>query len=167
MWNAIFSGVVGKVGLLAADLAGVGLDQLPADEELHHRGGEPHVGGLADMLPRHRVEHPLDLGVDVRAYPGCRPRGQHERLGGQRAQRVLFRRVEHRGRGGALQRTALPPPGCLRRPADGLGLHLRQRRELPAAPERVADIRHGPLDPGLAPHRQLHPIRTIGTDASG
>ena len=29
--------VVAEVGLLAAHLAGVGLDQLPADEELHHR----------------------------------------------------------------------------------------------------------------------------------
>jgi hypothetical protein len=45
----------------------MGLDQLPADEELHHRGGDPHVGGLADVLPRHRVEDLLDLGVDIGA----------------------------------------------------------------------------------------------------
>ena len=34
-------------------------------------------------------------------------------------------------------------------------------------PEAVPHIGHRPLDPGLAPHRQLHLIRSIGTDASG
>ena len=103
--------VIAEVGLLAADLAGVGLDQLPADEELHHRGGDPDVGGLADVLPRDGVKNTVDLGVDIRADLRRRPRGQHERLRGQRPQRRLLRRVEHRGRRGALQRPAGPPPG--------------------------------------------------------
>ena len=78
-----------------------------------------------------------------------RPRGQHERLRRQRAQRVLLDRVEHRGRGRAVERAAGPPPRCFQRPAGALGLHLLQRRELASPPERVADIRHRPLDPGL------------------
>jgi hypothetical protein len=41
----------------------MGLDEIPADEELHHAAGDAHVGGLADVPPRHRVEHLLDLGV--------------------------------------------------------------------------------------------------------
>ena len=146
--------VVAEVGLLAADLAGMGLDQLAADEELHHRRGDADVGGLADVPPRHRVEHLVDLGVDVRADLRRRPRGQHERPGRQRPQRVLLHRLEHRGRGGALQRPARPRPGDLRRPAGGLGLHPLQRRELPAAPEAVPDIRHRPLDPRLVPGLQ-------------
>src|ERR1035441_9273961 len=44
-------------------------------------------------------------------------------------------------------------------PAAWPGLRVRR---LPRS-----DIRHRPFDPGLAPHRQLHPIRTIGTDVSG
>jgi hypothetical protein len=124
----------------------MGLDQDPADEELHHGGGDPHVGGLADVLPRQRVEHLVDLGVDVRPYSRRRPRGQHERPGRQRPQRVLLHGLEHRRRGCALQRPARPPPRDLQRPAGRLGLHLRQRRELPAAPVAVADIRHRALD---------------------
>ena len=119
--------VVTEVGLLAAHLARVGLDQLPADEELHHRGGQPDVGGLADVLPGHRIQHPVDLGVDVRADLRCRPGGQHERPGGQRPQRILLCRLEHRGRRGARQRAARPAPGDLRGPAGRLRLHLLQR----------------------------------------
>ena len=48
--------------------------------------------------------------------------------GGQRPQRVLLRRLEHRGRGGAVQRPARPAPGDLGGPAFRLGLHLRQAR---------------------------------------
>ena len=40
-------------------------------------------------------------------------------------------------------------PATSSRPAGGLGLHPLQRRELPAAPEAVADIRHRPFHPGL------------------
>ena len=141
--------VVTEIGLLAAGLARVGLDQLPADEELDHRRGQPHVGGLADVLPWHGVQNPVDLGVDVRADLRPRPGGQHERLRGQRPQRLFLRGLEHRGRGGAVQRPARPPPGDFRGPALGPGLHLLQRGELPAPPEAVPDIRHRPLDPGL------------------
>ena len=127
--------VVTEVGLLAADLARVGLDQLAADEELHHCGGQPDVGGLADVLPGHRIQHPVDLGMDVRADLRRRPGGQHERPGRQRPQRILLSRLEHRGRGGACQWPARPLPGDLRGPALGLPLHLLQGGELAAAPE--------------------------------
>src|ERR1035441_3515226 len=132
-------------------LAPGGLYPLPADEELHHGGGQPDIGGLADMPPRHRVQHPVHLGVDIRADLRGRPAGQHERLCGQRPQRVFLHRLEHRGRRGAFQRPARAAPRDLRGPAHRLGLHLLQRGELPAAPERVPDIRHRPFDPGLIP----------------
>ena len=45
--------VIGQVGLLALRLADVGLDQVPAQEQLHHGGGRPGVEGLPDVLPRH------------------------------------------------------------------------------------------------------------------
>jgi hypothetical protein len=45
--------VIRQVGLLALQLAGMSLDQLPAGEQLHHRGGRPGIEGLADVLPRH------------------------------------------------------------------------------------------------------------------
>ena len=62
---------------------------------------------------------------------------------------------------------ARPLPGYLQRPAGRLGLHRLQRRELPAAPKAVADIRHRALDLRFIPHCQLHPIRMIGTGACG
>jgi hypothetical protein len=44
-------------------------------------------------------------------------------------------------------------------------VHLGKER-LPGE-EAAADERDHPLDPGLAPHRQLHLIRSIGTGVSG
>ena len=77
--------VIGQVGLLALRLADMGLDQLPAAEQLHHRGGGPGIEGLADVLPRHRVQALADLDVDVRADLAPRPLRQHERAGGSGA----------------------------------------------------------------------------------
>ena len=130
-------------------LARMGLDQLPADEELHHRAGDAHVGGLADVPPRHRVQHSCRPGRGCPGRSSPSPSGQHERAGRQRPQRVLLRCGEHRGRRGAVQRPARPLPGHLGAPPFGRGLHLRQRGELPAAPERVAHIRHRPFHPRL------------------
>jgi hypothetical protein len=77
----------------------MGLDQLPADEELHHRLGNAHVGGLVDVPPRHRVQHLADPGVDIRADLRSGPGGQHERILRQRLERLLLGRGEHDGRG--------------------------------------------------------------------
>ena len=84
---------------------------------------------------------PVHLGVDVRADLRPRPRSEHERLRGQRPQRVLLHRLEHRGRRGAIQRQAGRRPAISAdqrppRPASAPGC------ELPAAPEAVAHIRH-------------------------
>ncbi len=51
----------------------------------------------------------------------------------------------------------MPLPRDLQRPAFRLGLHLRQRGELPAPPEAVADIRH----------RAFHPCLVTGLQRPG
>ena len=38
---------------------------------------------------------------------------------------------------------------------------------VPAPPQRIAHIRHGSFHVRFGPHRQLHPIQTIGTDWCG
>ncbi len=101
-----------------------------SDEEHHHRGGEAHVSGLADVLPRHRVRHTVDLGADVRADLRLRSYGQHERLTGQQTVRLPLDRSEHRDRCDTVQRPTWPPARDFQATADRLGLHRRQGREL-------------------------------------
>lgn len=127
----------------------MGLDELAVVEDLDHRGGRADVDAAADQLPRNRVEGAADLDVDVRADRGRRPASQHERSRRQRQQFGRLQRVEHGHRGGPAERPALPPPRDLLAPGHGLGLHVLDRGELPASPERVADIGHRPLDPRL------------------
>ena len=123
--------VVTQVGLLALSLADVGLDQIAAGEQLHRRRGRPGIEGLADVPPRHRVQGPADLDMDVGTDLAPRPLRQHERMRRQRSEGVLLRRGEHRGRGGAVQRPAVPLPCYLRGPVLGTGLHLLQLTTIP------------------------------------
>ena len=58
-------------------------------------------------------------------------------------------------------------PGDLTAPGPGPGLGIGQPGEVLPGEEVPAHVLHGPLHLRLAPHRQLHPIRTIGTVASG
>ena len=127
----------------------MGLDQLAFVEDLHRDSGGADIDAAADQLPGHRVEGAADLDVDVRADRCLRPSGQHERLGRQRKQSHGLHRLEHRQRLRAAQRAALPLTCDVRGPEQGLGLHVLQRGECPPTPERVTDIGHGPLDPGL------------------
>ena len=140
------------VGLLAPRLARVGLDQLAAVEELHHRRGRR---GRRAVLPisRHGTEYSVLPTLTWMSGPTLRRRPRARARTGLSATAAARRlgRGEHRGRGGAVQRPARPLPGDLSAPALGLGLHLRQRGELPAPPERVPDIRHRPLDLRLVP----------------
>lgn len=127
----------------------MGLDQVAVEKDLHHRGGGADIDLASNQLPGHGVEGAADLDVDVRAGRGRRPAGQGERGGRQRQQGGGLDRAQHGHRGRPAQRPALAAPGDLLGPGDGLGLHVLDRGELPSAPERVADIGHGPLQPGL------------------
>ena len=70
-------------------------------------------------------------------------------LGGNGDQRLGFGRLEHPQRLAALQRPRIPQPGDLAAPAHRVALHLGQRAELAASPERVPHIGHGSFHPGF------------------
>ena len=95
-------------------LRGWVLTSCPLVEELHHRRRWTRTSsGLADVPPRHRVEHPADLGVDVRADLRRRPAWPARTApAGSGCSASRLDRVEHRGRG------ARPPAaGTPARPA--------------------------------------------------
>ncbi len=141
--------VVAPVGAFSLVKCRVGLDQVAVEEDLHHGGGGADVDLAADQFPGHGVEGAADLD-DVRADGGRRPAGQRERGGRQRQQGGGLNGAEQGHRRHPAQWPALPAPGDLLGPGDGLGLHVLDRGELPPTPERVANLGHGPLHPGLA-----------------
>jgi hypothetical protein len=142
--------VVGPVGALAAlGSAQVGLDQLPLAEHLQQPGGEASVDHSADQPPWHRVQRAGDLDVAVGMDLGPRPRGQLERLLGQRQQRRPLRGMEHHDRLRASKRPAGAAAGDLQAPGLGGLLHRGQRAELAAGEEAVAHVGDGALHPGL------------------
>jgi hypothetical protein len=165
--SAGVGGQVGRVGDAAAGLlAGVGLDQLPAVVDPHQAGAGAHLNVAADQIARHRIQRlghldvmvavHLRAGVDRQVIAGHRRRGQPRRLfGGEQLGRAAP--------GGAVD----PLPGHLLAPGLRAALRIRQAGEGLPGEEPGPHIRHRPLHPGLAPHRQLHLIRAIGTAGCG
>ena len=141
--------VVGRVGVPAPSGARPGLDQLPVAEDLHQNVGDPGVDPLADVHPRHAVEHPVQIHVAVRRDPRRQPAGQLERRGRQRQQRRRLDRLEQRQRLRALQAAVRPGARDRGAPRHRAGLHVDHTAERAAPPERVPDIGHHPLDPRL------------------
>jgi hypothetical protein len=58
-------------------------------------------------------------------------------------------------------------PGDVPAPGLGAGLRIGQPGEMLAGEEVPAHVLHGPFHLRLAPHRQLHPIGTIGIAGCG
>ena len=141
--------VVGRVGVPAPSGARPGLDQLPVAEDLHQNVGDPGVDPLADVHPRHAVEHPVQIHVAVRRDPRRQPAGQLERRGRQRQQRRRLDRLEQRQRLRAVQAAVRPGARDRGAPRHRAGLHVDHTAERAAPPERVPDIGHHPLDPRL------------------
>ena len=160
--------VVAEVGLLAPVLARVGLDQLPADEELHHRVGDAHVGGLADVPPRHRVQHLLRPGRGCRGRSSPSPTwpARTARPAAAAARPSRPRRTPRPGRRPSSGRHARPPATSADQRSASACICARLVNSRPRQNEsRTYGIGRSTLR--LAPHRQLHLIRVIGTDGSG
>ena len=132
-------------------LAGVGLDQLPAVEQLDQRrvGAGVQVG--AQVLLRRRIQRPADLDVEVAVdlHPGEHRHviGQRERQ--QRGRLVLGEHLRRAGLDGAVD----PHPGRLAAPRLRAGLRIGQAGEGLAGEEVPAHVLHGPLHPRLVLRR--------------
>lgn len=140
--------VLGVGAAPAGGLAGVDLYELPAGGHPDQLAVGAHLDGRADQVPGDRVEGLGDL--DVMVPVGLRGRVVRHVIGrrwrGQQARGLLQRE----GPGGlGLDRAVDPHPGPLAAPHLGPALGVGEIDERLAGDERLADERHGPLDPRL------------------
>ena len=132
--------------------------------QLHQRPVGAGIQLAAQVLLRRRIQRPghLDVEVPVDLHPG--EYGTWYAPGGGSST------APHSSAKISAGRAAMVPWIRIRRlPAPGLGPGLRIGQPGEALPgeEIPAHVLHGPFHLRLAPHRQLHLIRVIGTDASG